>query len=136
MMLDARGTANSKTDYEFQDMYPAEGNNYYRLIAIDKDGKNKIAGTKLVVYNLTGSLSLSINPNPATNNEIKGVIESGKQQQLRIRLFDIGGAEVYNRNTLIKTGKNNIKINIKSGTYILHLESQDGRRIKEKVIVQ
>lgn len=136
MMLNSRGTPNSKTEYEFQDMYPQEGNNYYRLISTDKNGKTRIIGIRMVVYKPEQALTVTVYPNPAANQEIKGTIQSNKAQQLKIRLFDISGAEVYFKNTSVKSGKNNLKMNVKAGSYILHVETKEGKRIKEKIIVQ
>jgi hypothetical protein len=135
MIVTAKGNSNTPTNYEFQDNYPQEGNNYYRLIATDKDGKTKIAGIKLVVLKINRSFSVSVNPNPASNNEIKGTIYSRKKQSIKIRAVNMKGAEIYNSTLQSVAGNNNFKFNVPSGTYVLHLEAEDGSKINEKVLV-
>lgn len=135
MIVTAKGNSTTPTNYEFQDNYPQEGNNYYRLIATDKDGKTKIVGVKLVVLKIDRSFSISVNPNPAANGEIKGIIYSRKKQSIKIRVVNLKGSEVYNKTIQTVPGNNNIKFNVSAGTYILHLEAEDGSKINEKVLV-
>jgi acid phosphatase type 7 len=136
MIVRAAGNSNTPINYEFQDNYPLEGNNYYRLTNFDKDGRSKIVGIRMVVNRIDRSYTVSINPNPAINGEIKAVIQSNKRQTLKIRIIDIKGAEIYKKNFTASEGTNNLTFHVKAGTYILNIEAQDGSRLNDKILVK
>jgi hypothetical protein len=136
MVIDGKGNSNTPTNYEFTDNHPLEGTSYYRLVATDMDRDKKIVGVRTVNYRITRSFSLSVQPNPAINNEINTVIGSTRKQSLKIKLFAINGTEVYNTNVQAIAGSNPLKINARPGTYILSIEAADGAKLNEKVIVK
>lgn len=136
MVIDGKGNSNTPTNYEFADNHPLEGTSYYRLVATDKNGDKKIAGVRSVNYRVNRSFSLSVQPNPAANNEINTVIASTQKQLLIIKLFAINGTEMYKTSLEATAGNNTLKINTKPGTYILSIEAADGVKLNEKIIVK
>lgn len=62
----AAGTTTISQYYSFVHNNPATGNNYYRLIQRDVDGRKNYSKTVLIDFTITGKL-LSIYPNPVVN---------------------------------------------------------------------
>jgi len=136
MIISGKGDSNTPTNYEFIDTDPLPGTSYYRLIATDKDGDKKIAGIKSVTNNAGKSLSLTIQPNPAINNEVNTVIQSTKRQTIKIKVYSAGGAEVYSTQLQAQSGNTPLRFNLPGGVYIVSAESQDGTKITEKILVK
>jgi len=61
--VDGKGTASA---YSFTDKAPLNGNNYYKLVQVDKDGKTAELGVKAVTFSFAQP-QLNVFPNPVTN---------------------------------------------------------------------
>ena len=48
MVIPGAGNSSGQLRYEFQDSKPMEGNNYYRLSAVDRNGDDKVVGVRVV----------------------------------------------------------------------------------------
>lgn len=48
MVIPGAGRSSAAQGYEFQDSKPLEGNNYYRLSAVDSNGDDKVVGVRVV----------------------------------------------------------------------------------------
>ncbi|MFN0291453.1 T9SS type A sorting domain-containing protein [Pedobacter helvus] len=62
--------------YQFADQKPLNGNNYYKLVQVDKDGEPTDLGTRALSFSLS-TLSIQLYPNPTTskvflNEEVEG----------------------------------------------------------------
>jgi len=57
-----QGTTDQKTDYEFMDIAPELGGNYYRLRQVDLDGTETYSGIKYVELYTVKSVRLATNP--------------------------------------------------------------------------
>lgn len=62
--------------YQFADPKPLNGNNYYKLVQVDKDGEPTDLGTRALSFSLS-TLSIQLYPNPTTskvflNEEVEG----------------------------------------------------------------
>ncbi|MGZ3901518.1 MAG: T9SS type A sorting domain-containing protein, partial [Bacteroidia bacterium] len=64
--LKAAGTSTTPRNYEFYDEQPFSGDNYYRLITVDINGKEEIASS-VVITNKIQHPVLTVYPNPAKN---------------------------------------------------------------------
>jgi hypothetical protein len=108
---------------------PSGVRGYYRIEAVDKDGK--ITYSKVLPFTLNPTpFTLNIFPNPAKN---KIVVQSTKMQQ--ITLTDIAGRVIK---TISVNGVNNIEINIAhlpSGMYVVQVQCINGSRKLEKFLV-
>ncbi|MDQ6480253.1 T9SS type A sorting domain-containing protein [Dyadobacter sp. LHD-138] len=128
----AKGSSTTKLNYNFLDTSPTQGNNYYRLRQVDKDGS--FENSRIIsVANNTNSVAFEILGNPVVNRELKFLLKGDSQQN--IRLFDMSGRTIPF--SLINTG--NIYTvkpvgNLSSGLYILSLQNQGNIRSK-KVLV-
>ena len=59
---------NVETEYQFSDAYPLTGFNYYRLKALDLDGKFDYSSVRVV--RVDGPRSITVLPNPSTGRQI------------------------------------------------------------------
>ncbi len=85
----AVGNSTGRTDYYFDDLAPDIGNNYYRVVAVDQQGKT--AATKIIrVLFGKNDNSLVIFPNPSANvlNIRVAAVVKGNYA---IKVFDNGG---------------------------------------------
>ena len=67
--VEGAGNCNKLTRYNLVDENPGSGNNYYRLVAVDFDGRRKQHGVVLI-RNQAGVVSTGIYPNPANGTSI------------------------------------------------------------------
>jgi len=66
--IKGHGTTNVRHNYEFEDLFPVIGSNYYRLRSIDFDGYAEVFNVIEVSYN--GGKIFSVYPNPITGNSV------------------------------------------------------------------
>lgn len=124
------GNSNTVKDYSFFDQQPLMGNNYYKLIQIDHDGKETELGVKVVNFPLS-AIGIQIYPNP-TVDMVK--ISFGENGYTTLMVTDINGKIVERRS--IQSGQSSVEVSLNnrpSGTYLLHLNGPDGR-FTEKIL--
>ncbi len=81
--------------YDFVDLNPENGVNYYRLIQVDNDGAKKYSSVVREQFNTFESI-VSIVPNPASNFiKIKLLNQVDVESLLKIEIRDIAGKMVY-----------------------------------------
>lgn len=136
MTVPGAGNASTPSSYEFIDIAPLPGMNYYRLIQKDKNGKSTILGVRSVNFKSALRFTMSIQPNPAINGTVNMFIHSDRKQTLEIRVTDINGAVVYKTVLKANNGKNPLSFSLNSGSYVISMQSQDGKRLTEKLIVK
>jgi len=98
--------------YSFTDFSPAKGNNYYQLIAQDKDGKSEkseIVSAKIA----TPSLAVNIENTAAQTVGLN--IYSEKADNAKITLSNLNGQVITSINTAL--GKGYSKISLPTGNY-------------------
>lgn len=119
------GNCSTITTYQFVDENPAYGKNYYRLVAVDYDGKSKNHGVVLI-RNQSDNFTTGIYPNPSSGSSITlkgGIILMGKLYTL----LDMNGKIVGNG--IISGSSQSINISsFSKGNYILKLS--DGQVIQ------
>ena len=119
------GNCSTITKYQTADENPGYGNNYYRLVAVDYDGKIKIHGTVLI-KNQAGPLSMGIYPNPSSGNSI--TLKGGNNLMGKLyTIIDMNGKIL--QNGIISGSSQSINItSFSKGNYILKLS--DGQAIQ------
>ncbi|MEP6584024.1 MAG: T9SS type A sorting domain-containing protein [Ginsengibacter sp.] len=112
--------------YNFEDLNPEKGINYYRLKIIDVDGKftySKIVTVKL----FEEKISLQLFPNPAHNNlHIETTMEGS--EEVTIQIINAAGKKMKSNNIMLN-GNTSFDIDIKQlspGTYFLILRNSSG----------
>ena len=82
--------------YSFTDKELANGINYYRIKATDKEGKTRYSVTKNIAHSSNGKIEYSVYPNPAKNElVIKNLTGTSN-----ISLVDATGRVVLRRNNV------------------------------------
>jgi len=125
------GNTTQEKRYNFTDLSPLAGTNYYQLVQYDKDGKKKVLGIRLVkVSHKVGSLI--IYPNPS-NGVVNLSFEANSFQKLE--LIDLAGKILLTRaigrqeSTIIFTISN-----LAAGVYNVKLTGND--KLARKQIVK
>lgn len=127
-----------KTTYNFTDVHPASGVNYYRLKMVDVDGKVAYSSVRSVTFS-DAITSVVLLPNPFVAN--LGVeLNVNKGGMARFTVMDMTGRMVmFSSNQSVKSGKNLIQLNqaddLAAGTYLLRIDF-GGETIYTKVIKQ
>jgi Secretion system C-terminal sorting domain len=117
--VNAAGNSSISRHYNFTDISPVKGINYYRLRVVDIDNTGKYTAIR-IVKNI-GALDLSIYPNPVTNLS-RVVLNSEKPGTGIISIIDAGGLQILNKQITVTTGDNIIPLNfnqLSGGVYIL-----------------
>jgi hypothetical protein len=119
---------NNMTTYTFNDDHMLNGNNYYRLRQVDKDGV--VRYSKIVsLYDMQQeAATVSVYPNPAIAT-INYTISSASSQQVLVQVYSISGVVLITNEQQLNTGNNLQTIavsNLKAGNYFLKVSNREG----------
>src|SRR5690606_381788 len=112
-------SSNNKNEYEFTDISPAQGLNYYRLFKIDSNGKSeeydKVIAMDFGSYKQKLMVARDIN-----SQYIDLFIHADKPQQTEIIISDVSGVHVHGQVVPLSQGNNTIRvpINLKNKIYV------------------
>ncbi len=126
------GTTEEVRNYNFIDERPLEGDNYYRLLQTDYDGKETFSEIRMVEFPLE-TTEIAIAPNPVTKGMFT-VNYSGAEEELNIELFDVFG-KLLQRDLIQNKETKELNVsNLPNGLYVLRLS---GRLIhqSEKMLI-
>ena len=114
----AAGSSFNNLNYEFVDLSPNNGINYYRLKQIDLDESFEYSTTKALDLK-EAKIALSIYPNPTTDEIRVNNIDSGIR---KARLVNSNGQMI--KEFLLQDGENIIAVNdLSNGIYFLQYEN-------------
>ncbi|RZK74628.1 MAG: T9SS type A sorting domain-containing protein [Pedobacter sp.] len=134
--IKGEGNSNEVKKYEVYDSTPSNGNNYYRLLQYDKDGKRKDYGVKIVKFGLSDNLIVRVFPNPVAK-EVHIQLNNGKSEDLEVSLFNLNGQLIHQQ--LIKANGNDYSLLLNqkpaAGLYLLKLRSKSTNH-STKLLVQ
>ena len=119
---------NNAKNYSFVDANLVAGTNYYRLVTTDKNGSTHYSNVIAVVNKASGIAGLSLAPNLVRSSTTIS-LSSAKQDNITIRIYDLAGRSLLQKNTIINAGSNKTAIdcsNLKAGSYLLKVTSSDG----------
>lgn len=128
------GTGNSSTSntYEYMDIAPAKGLNYYRLKQVDTDGKFSYSSVILVRYE-SGDDPFLVYPNPV-NDKLVLEFSHAMPGQMLLKIFDVKGNLVGSQ--AVTTASRQINMNVSAfaaGIYFLHVEHDNKSYINKFV---
>lgn len=130
--------AGGKSNYNFTDLSPLNGNNYYRLKMIDNDGTFKYSEVVAVKYTLSSNqVTLSVYPNPVTDI-LNLSFNAETMSKALATLVDVQGRTVKAVSFEANTGTNTATINVadvNSGSYFLNV-TLNGSLIGTKKIIK
>ncbi len=122
------GNSTSALNYNYNDVRPLAGNNYYRLKQIDRDGKATHSNVILLSGKLTDITLSSVYPNPTTR-ELNVKIISPKAERVTIVVTDLTGKVLMQRATQLMVGDNLEMFSVQqlaAGTYLVKAVCANG----------
>ena len=123
--------------YKAFDYSPVEGNNYYRIKQVSKDGKVIYSNIINIKY-APGKVSVVMYPNPV-KDVLVVKLNNTKADDIKILMTDVQGRQVYEQTTHV-TDNSEIKLNVgmlSSQMYILKISNSNNECISvQKVIKQ
>lgn len=123
----AAGTSTGEMNYAYTDQY-AVPNNYYRIAAVDKDGK--IVYTSILRSSCGGSKEVfKLWPNPVQRTLFVNIVADASTTAT-IKFFDVKGVLVKEQRSAIQRGSNQLNIdlgNLPQGMYAVQAEWNNGQ---------
>ena len=130
------GRVTSGPPYNFIDIHPLEGDNLYRITAVENTGKINYSSIVNVKYQPSNYI-VSIYPNPV-HNFINLKINSPKPSKLQVNVVDMQGKIVYKTAQTTSGGLMQINIPVAGWpmqAYLVELIDQNGTIIyTEKIL--
>lgn len=116
----------SEANYNFSDNSPLKGSNYYRLIMIDKDGKQRTS--EIITVNTTRSSQVSVFPNPV--NGVMNVTHNTAISGASIKIMTTNGQIV--KTFPVQRGATQSKLEVADlirGNYLVVFENNGEKEI-------
>lgn len=127
--VSASGESKALLSYSFSHVNPANGDNLYRLMMIDRDGT--FAYSRIVSINFEMDESITLFPNPAADYlQIKTNDWSNIKS---IKLIDLNGRSVYTSS--VNLAKTVDLKSLNSGIYIVEITRLNGQISAKKIII-
>ena len=134
------GTNNGSTiqNYSYTDQYTYNGNVYYRLAMVDKDGS--INYSRIISLSLSSDQKIRIYPTVVENNIL--FVESAQSvSSARLELFSMNGSKVSEKDWAVLDGRQQVSINAGSGSlpagaYIARLSDSHSILAKQIILVK
>ena len=126
--LDSKGY----TGYNFSDKNPANGNNYYRLKMLDKNGQFKYSDIKLLHFGNALKNTVRMFPNPAFGQTT--IIYGGEHGAGRIEIINAIGVLVK-RVAVSQSAMQVLDLSyLSSGAYVVKIVSEDGVSLQKLIL--
>lgn len=116
------GNRAALTSYSFFDSKPQSGTNYYQLKQIDLDGKSEKSKIIAVDFDLQQSLLKVWQPTPQT---LTLTFNAQQQGTAQVIVADLNGRKLYNGNSAIDLGANEISlpVQLQKGIYLISVNT-------------
>ncbi|MEO6732237.1 MAG: T9SS type A sorting domain-containing protein [Ferruginibacter sp.] len=134
------GLNSALNSYSWIDDNPINGNNFYRIKSVDRDGSNKYSLIIKVTTLKYGARSISIYPNPITGNTINLQFTNQPMGLYYVRLLNNSGQVVYSKNLTINSGNISQTLvmnkHLSGGLYQLEVKAPDNTIYIQKAIAK
>lgn len=138
--VEGQGNSSAMIDYRFEDnSIQSNEQYYYRLKQVDFDGKFSFSETKAIMNKDLKNFILSdISPNPITNGYASIKITTSKEETVSIVCYDAMGAQMINKQQVIREGINVIPLDLSELSNGLHFVKVDNgvQSTFKKIFVQ
>lgn len=129
---------NKASDYEYRHSNPNSGNNFYKLVQVDINGKKTEVATRMVKYNHPVSKLVSFYPNPAKEFIRITLANTSLQENVGIQIIDLSG-RLIQQQTIATNGYTTYSLQLNKavtpGNYVVKITTKD-KVYTEKLIVQ
>jgi hypothetical protein len=122
--------------FHFIDQHPNEGNNYYRIRQVDKDGS--ISYSTVVNVPVTRQVKITIYPNPVKDLVNLKLINQ-KNDHLKIEITDVQGRIFYTNTSFVNQNTIELNVNMKGFSpqvYVLKISNSNGETIATEKIIK
>jgi Secretion system C-terminal sorting domain len=137
--VEGKGNSNNNVVYNFIDAKPFAGENYYRLVQVDFNGKEALSNVVLVKNSAATKFELSATyPNPATT-AINATLTATTSQKVTINVTDMAGKIVVTKSIETFVGNNTIQLattQLASGSYLIKCVGANGEIATQKFVKQ
>ncbi|MFK7925026.1 MAG: T9SS type A sorting domain-containing protein [Bacteroidia bacterium] len=116
------GTTDQAQSYRSWDKNPYQGQNYYRLWQVDRNGQKTLSESVSVLVEKGNSLSVF--PNPIAQGSLRWQYEALEAGVLKVRVLDLNGGILQDYSQSVDFGLNQFQIELSalaSGTYLLEV---------------
>ena len=121
-----RENAAGKSSYELIDRQPLMGTNYYRLQAVDKDGKWMYS--EVIVMDVSAFSEFKV----WMDTEVRLSFDSQNAMDNDVQIMDLKGRLVFQQTLTSVVGQNEWRLpflNTNSGIYILKISNRYGEKV-------
>jgi Metallo-peptidase family M12B Reprolysin-like/Secretion system C-terminal sorting domain len=133
--VQAAGNTNYRTNYTAVDDSPGGDRIFYRVKAIDTDGRFKYSNTVMVSRTFT-SMDVNVYPNPVTGSATIEIL-SAENTTAYLEVIDAAGRRTVTSSILLRKGINIHTINLENkATGIYHLKLSSGNHTFSKKIIK
>ena len=121
-------------EYDYYDQSPMNGFNYYRIKAIDNDGKFSYSEIRKLNFGKNGN-NILIVPNPSRYQS--QIFITSSANTAKVSVYDAQSRLVISTNTSLQNGEFTLATDrLVNGVYILHIDTQDGNSYSEKLLIE
>lgn len=128
--LNGAGNSSALQHYSFTDITAAKGNNFYRIMQVDADGRGQFSETRKIYFESTNSFTVF--PNPVKTDA--HIMLTNDVQSIRLTATD--GKLLWQKGR-VQAGTVNIPMQqLSAGLYVLQIVSKDGEKSVQKIVKQ
>lgn len=134
----SKGKNGEIVDYNFVDLTPSKDKNYYRIKAIEKDGKKTYSNIVLIKLG-DEKQNINVSPNPVVDKKINLAISNLALDTYQVNIYNSNGLLVFKTKLDYSGGTLNQTIqlprNISAGNYTISLLNEK-MKITKSIIVE
>jgi hypothetical protein len=126
------------TPFNYKDLSPLPGLNYYRLKTLDADGKISYSSTVVLFNKESGYEIVNIMPNPVAEKATLQ-ISSATAAVIEVVITDISGKQVQRQKVQLAAGSNQVPLNFRNmapGSYQVTSITEDGQKRSLRFVKQ
>jgi hypothetical protein len=122
--------------FDFVDQHPNDGNNYYRIRQVDKDGS--ITYSTVINVPVDRPVNVVIYPNPV-KDIVNLKVSNRRTDHLKIEITDVQGRTLYTRTSMVNASTIEINVDMKTfkpQVYILKVTNSNGETVATEKIIK
>ena len=128
----AAGTSSTKINYSFIDPLPLRGNNFYRLVLVNRDWSKEFFDIKKITTEDFG-VRVVLSPIPA-NKTLQLIFNVNSAQTISFNITDVNGRKLKTWSAKVSTGSASMPIDINTlaaGVYYLNIQASEFTETKK-----